>query len=67
LNGRVREVSGSCPAVRFELQGRVVYTSSATRYDDGRCRDIERKERVKVTGMLMSDGRVRADEVELDD
>jgi hypothetical protein len=63
----VRDVSGSCPAIRFELQGRTVYTTSATEYDDGRCRDIERRERVQVTGMLMSDGRVRADEVELDD
>jgi hypothetical protein len=67
LEGRVQNVSGSCPALRFQLQGRQVYTTSATEYDDGRCRDIESRERVKIKGMLMSDGRVRADEVELDD
>ena len=67
VSGRVDSVSGSCPTLTFEVDGRTVYTTAKTKYDDGGCRDIERRTKVKVEGMLMSDGRIRADEVEVDD
>ena len=67
LSGKPRDVTGSCPALTFELKGYVVYTTSSTQYDDGRCRDIERRRDLSLRGMLMSDGRVRADDVEIDD
>ena len=67
VDGRIESISGSCPVVTFEVKNRTVYTTSDTRYEDGRCRDLERREKVKVRGMLMSDGKVRADEVEIDD
>ena len=66
-NGRIDSISGSCPNVTFVLDDKTVYTTSATRYDDGNCRDLERREKVKVKGTLMSDGRIRANEVEIDD
>jgi hypothetical protein len=66
-NGRIESISGSCPNVTFVVGDKTVYTTSATRYDDGDCRDLARREKVKVKGTLMSDGRVRANEVEIDD
>ncbi|CAN5632498.1 hypothetical protein BH23ACI1_BH23ACI1_05500 [soil metagenome] len=59
-------LSGSCPALTFTLRGLAVYTTSATRYDDKRCEDIRNGREVEIRGTLMSDGRVRADRVEID-
>jgi hypothetical protein len=67
VSGRIgRDISGSCPAVVFAVGDRLVYTSVKTDYDEGKCKDIRRGEFVEVRGMLMSDGRVRADRVNFD-
>jgi hypothetical protein len=67
LEGRLSGLSGACPAVTFRLRGYDVYTTSSTRYDDGECPDLRNGDEVEVRGTLMSDGRVRADRVEIDD
>jgi hypothetical protein len=67
LEGRLSNLSGECPIVTFRLRGYDVYTTSSTRYDDGQCRHLRNGREVEVRGMLMSDGRVRADRVEVDD
>ena len=60
-------LSGSCPVVAFEVSGRTVYTSLKTDFDKGKCKDIKSGLEVEVKGMLMSDGRIRADKVSFDD
>jgi hypothetical protein len=67
LEGRVASLSGSCPAVTFSIRGQRVYTTSDTRFEDGRCSTLRNGLEVEVDGMLMSDGSVRADVVEIDD
>ena len=60
-------LSGSCPAVAFQVRGQTVYTTPATQYDDVSCGTLRNGMVVEIEGMLMSDGRVRADQVERDD
>jgi hypothetical protein len=60
-------VSGSCPALKFELKDREVHTSSATDFRRGRCTDIRRRTELEVEGFLLSDGTVRADRVRIED
>jgi hypothetical protein len=52
-----------CPTLLFELKMRVVYTTSATQYTGGGCRDLRKDAQVDVRGVEMLDGRVRADRV----
>jgi hypothetical protein len=66
LSGRVSAVSGSCPALTFAVEGTSVYTTSATTFSRGPCKDLKNDKKVTVNGWLMSDGRVRADEVTFD-
>jgi hypothetical protein len=67
IDGRINDLAGSCPAVTFSVRGQSIYTTSETRYDDGRCQRLRNGRDVEIRGTLMSDGRVRADEVEIDD
>lgn len=67
IEGRVDAVSGSCPALTFRVDGQTVYTSSATEFKKGACKDIVNGREVTVEGREMSDGRVRGDKVELGD
>ncbi|MBA2556793.1 MAG: hypothetical protein H0V12_05510 [Chloroflexi bacterium] len=50
----------------FRLRDRTVFTTAATRYDDVSCATLRNNMEVEVQGMLMSDGTVRADEIEQD-
>jgi hypothetical protein len=65
--GGVEAVSGSCPTIAFRVRGSNVYTSSATQFEDGGCKDVKNGKRVDVRGRRMADGRVHADRVELED
>jgi hypothetical protein len=56
-------ISGSCPAIRFEVRDRDVYTTSETEFKKSSCSRLDRGDNVEVVGMEMSDGRVRADVV----
>jgi hypothetical protein len=63
LSGKIGAISGSCPAIRFDLRDRDVYTTSDTDFRKTSCSKLDRGTNVEVDGMEMSDGRVRADVV----
>lgn len=63
----MQNLSGSCPSLVFEVERKTVYTTPSTEYDDGRCKDVKKNKKIEIKGTLMSDGRVRANEVEVDD
>lgn len=60
-------MTGSCPTVRFTVDGRTVFTTDATKYDGGSCGKLRAGRDVEIAGWLMSDGTVRADEIDFDD
>jgi hypothetical protein len=64
LSGRISSLSGTCPEVSFEVDGRTVITSAATDYDDGRCSSLSNRDRVRVSGRTRPDGRVDAQQIE---
>ena len=64
LEGEAREVSGTCPNKTFRLENRTVYTTAQTEFERGNCGDLRnRVDFDYVRGVLMSDGRVRADQI----
>ena len=63
LSGQITAVSGACPAVTFVLDRQTVYTTGATKFSKGPCKDLKAGKKVDVEGWFMSDQRVRADEV----
>jgi hypothetical protein len=63
LSGRISDVSGTCPAITFELRGRTVYTTDDTEFKKTACQKIDRGTELKVEGMEMSNGSVRGDRV----
>jgi hypothetical protein len=70
LDGEVGQVTGTCPALTFVLDGRTVYTTADTRYSRGSCGRLGGSDdeiEVEIEGTLMSDGRVRADRVRFED
>lgn len=63
LSGKAGQVSGTCPAITFQMKDRSIYTTSLTAFKKTTCDRIDKGTELDVSGMLMSDGRVRADEV----
>ena len=64
LDGEARDVAGTCPNKTFSLENRTVYTSAQTTYERGACSNLVNRVDIDfVRGMLMSDGRVRADRI----
>ena len=74
IEGEIKKVSGSCPALSLEIDGPVdrvdaqarttVITGSATAFSGAPCGDLEKKDKVRVWGTLGSDGRVAATRLE---
>jgi hypothetical protein len=64
LDGTIAGVSGTCPLLIFVLDGKAVFTTSATVFKKMPCKDVKNGVEVRVSGYLMSDGTVRADQVE---
>ena len=64
LDGDAMDVAGTCPNRTFRLENRTVYTSDQTMYESGNCGNLRNRVDIDfVRGMLMSDGRVRADRI----
>jgi Viral BACON domain/Putative binding domain, N-terminal len=65
FSGQVESVSGTCPTLKFQLRDSiaVVYTTTTTNFRRGPCRDLQRGTELSGKGFLMSDGRIRADEI----
>jgi Domain of unknown function (DUF5666) len=59
-------LSGGCPDIVFTLQGRIVYSDRSTEFRKSRCGDLANGQDVKVKGQRYSDGRVRADRIEVE-
>jgi hypothetical protein len=67
VSGKVESLAGSCPALTFEVKNYRVYTSSATEFRRGGCRDVSKRSDVVVEGFQQADGRVRAVKITIDD
>lgn len=67
LDGRIESLTGTCPSLIFQVRGATVYTTSGTRFKGGRCESAQNGDRVRVKGRRQADGRVLAEEVEVDD
>jgi hypothetical protein len=67
LEGRISGLSGSCPNLRFTVDGRTVTTDRDTTFREGKCSNARNGERVTVWGMRQSNGTIDARRVEFDD
>jgi hypothetical protein len=65
VEGRVSELEGSCPSLRFVVNGSSIVTDAETRFTRGNCRRVENGLDVLVEGKRMSNGSVRASKIEL--
>lgn len=65
LKGRVEALSGTCPSLVFRLAGQNVWTDSRTEFEKGPCKNIVDGSTLEIEGRRMSDGTVRAEEVEI--
>jgi hypothetical protein len=72
LHGRVHDVTGACPVIRFTVDDHVVDTTPETVFRRGSCKDLlpeewehHRSPDVSVDGLLRSDGTVEAQRVTL--
>jgi hypothetical protein len=64
LDGRISNMSGSCPNLRFSVDDRTVTTDRETDFRRGDCSKARNGERVTVRGFAQGDGTVRATRVE---
>ena len=67
LNGEVSNLAGACPNWRFEVDGRIVFTTDQTDYSRGPCTRMRNGVELEIRGWLMSDGTVRADRIRYED
>ena len=65
LDDPLSGLSGTCPAMRFTVEGRVVTTSSQTEFKGGNCNQLVNGLRVEVEGNQQSDGTIAAESVRL--
>ena len=65
LDGPLSGLTGTCPAMQFTVQGRVVTTSSQTNFRGGGCNHLVNGLRVEVEGDQQSNGTVAARDVRL--
>ena len=59
-------LTGSCPTLTFTVNGTLVKTNSATRFEETGCADIRSGDRAEVKGLRQSDGSVLAQKVEVE-
>jgi hypothetical protein len=65
LDGPLSALTGTCPAMRFTVEGRIVTTSSRTEFRGGNCSQLVNGLRVEVEGDRQSDGTIAARDVRL--
>ena len=65
LDGPLSGLTGTCPAMQFTVQGRVVTTSSQTNFRGGGCNHLVNGLRVEVEGDQQANGTVAARDVRL--
>jgi hypothetical protein len=64
LDGRISNATGSCPNLRFSVDGRTVVTDRETDFRRGDCSKARNGEKVTVRGFAQPDGIVRATRVD---
>jgi hypothetical protein len=65
LDGPLSGLTGTCPAMRFTVEGRIVTTSSETEFRGGNCSQLVNGLRVEVDGDQQSNGTIAARDVRL--
>lgn len=65
FTGRISNLSGACPDLRFAAGGRQVITNDDTHYSGGPCRKVENGIDVEVEGAAQSSGLVLAARIDL--
>jgi hypothetical protein len=63
IEGSLGGLQGSCPSVRFGVNGFSITTSASTTFEDGGCSSLKNGARVNVKGTKQSDGTVVATRV----
>lgn len=66
LEGRVSNLTGTCPSLTFTVQNTTVKTNGTTKFE-GRCERIANGRRVEVEGHPQADSTFMASKVEIDD
>jgi hypothetical protein len=62
----VSSLRGSCPDVTFTLSGKSVLADASTKDRKGNCQHLEADHRVIVAGERRRDGRVRAQQIDIE-
>ena len=65
VDGRVSSLRGSCPNLTFVISGMTISADGSTEYRAGNCKHVEEGLRVLVVGHRQSEGRVRAERIDL--
>ena len=63
IEGSLGGLQGSCPAVRFGVNGFSITTSASTTFEDGTCSSLKNGRKVNVKGTKQADGTVAATRV----
>ncbi len=63
LDGEISQFSGTCPTVRFRLEGRMVQTNAATVFPANRCPRLRNGVEVDVRGSVQPGGEILATRV----
>lgn len=64
IEGALGGLSGTCPAVRFGVNGFQIATNGATEFKNGGCSALKNGDKVKVEGVRQASGTILATEVE---
>lgn len=67
IEGTVKNVSGTCPNLRFVIAETRIVTKENTKFEDGTCDAVKNGERVEAKGKLDASGTLTAWKVELED
>lgn len=65
LSGKIDDVAGACPALRFTLKNTLVRTTAATKYSKGTCKDLKDDKEVALQGEVQADRSVTATSIEV--
>jgi hypothetical protein len=66
FSGKVARLSGMCPTVSLDLDGRTVITMSTTNYSAGKCSDLSNGDGVTIEGEVAANSIVTATAITFD-
>jgi Domain of unknown function (DUF5666) len=67
VDGKVSQLSGSCPALTFMVENDSVRTTADTVFAGDACKKIKKGTKVTVRGVRQAGGQILASRVEQDD